>query len=116
MNVGTISLVGITVVFFTFLVLFFLFKLLARLFGDRKTPEQKGTPVSKKNREQTQQTETKQPDLELIAVITAAIASHTTKNVKIKSIKEKTSTKGIHWKAQTTKIWRPLRKGVKRTW
>jgi len=116
MNVGTISLVGITVVFFTFLVLFFLFKLLARLFGERKTTEIKKTQVSKRNLEQTEPPATKQHDLELVAVITAAISSHTTKNFKIKSIKEKTSNKGIHWKAQKSKIWRPLRKGVKKTW
>ncbi|MEA1884856.1 MAG: OadG family protein, partial [Thermotogota bacterium] len=61
-------------------------------------------------------TDTQQSDLELVAVITAAIDSYTTKDFKILNIKEKEISHGVHWKTQKPKIWRPIRKGVKRTW
>ena len=116
MNVGTISLVGISVVFFTFVVLFFLFKLLARLFGEKKTTETKRTFNSKRPKQIREQSETQQSDLELVAVITAAIASYQTKDFRIINIKEKEISHGVHWKTQKPKIWRPIRKGVKRAW
>ena len=116
MNVGTISLVGISVVFFTFVVLFFLFKLLAKLFGDKKTTETKEAFNFKKAKKTTKQKDTQQSDLELSAVIIAAISAYTTNNFKIMHIKEKEPNKGVHWRTQKSKIWRPIRKGVKKTW
>jgi len=119
MNVGTISLVGISVVFFTFVVLFFLFKILASIFGDKQTPEMKKNVISKnrpKPKKTAPQKTSQQPDVELTAVITAALASYTTNDFKILSIQENTVRKDVHWKNQKSKIWRPIRKGVKRTW
>jgi sodium pump decarboxylase gamma subunit len=116
MNVGTISLVGISVVFFTFVVLFFLFKLLAKLFGDKKTVVIKKSVVSDNTVKTKKTPVTQQSDLELVAVITAAIASYTSKDFKILNIKEKEINHAVHWKNQKPKIWRPIRKGVKRTW
>ncbi len=113
MSVGTISLVGISVVFFTFVVLFLLFKLLAKLFGDKKTVVIKESAVSNNS---AKKTDTQQSDLELVAVITAGIASYQTKDFRILNIKEKEISHGVHWKTQKPKIWRPIRKGVKRKW
>lgn len=116
MNVGTISLVGISVVFFTFLVLFFLFKLLARLFGEQKSTEVKKTDLFKKTNKRNVQTENQQTNYELVAAITAAIESYTSKKIRIMNIREKPVHKRIYWNSQKTKIWRPIRKGVKRGW
>lgn len=116
MNVGTISLVGISVVFFTFLVLFLLFKLLAKLFGDKGSKMITTPVITKRKTESTHDNELENLNTELIAAITAAICTYTLNDIRIMSIKEKRTSRGNHWKAQKTKIWRPIRKGVKKAW
>ena len=120
MSVGTISLVGISVVFFTFLVLFLLFKLLAKLFGEKASKSIVTRDVSVKNSNwdsgTSQNTVTEEYESKLVAAITAAICAHTSHDIRILGIKEKKLTKGAHWKTQRTKIWRPQRKGVKKAW
>jgi hypothetical protein len=54
-------------------------------------------------------------DTELVAVISAAIAVYNEKPVRILSIKENIGNKS-NWRNHRSKIWRPVRKGVKRTW
>ncbi len=124
MNVGTISLVGISVVFFTFVVLFLLFKLLAKLFGDK---QYKKTTISDKlNMTSTENSNSQKNNMEsipseasnteIVAAITAALCSFTSNNIRILNIKEKGSCSGVHWRTKKAQIWRPLRKGVKKSW
>jgi len=117
-NVGTISLVGITIVFFTFVVLFFLFKLLAKMFGEKETKKVPLTEfnTSKKKKHSSEHSNEKSTDEpELIAVITAAISSYSEKEFRILNFTERKRT--THdWRKHKSKIWRPARKGVKKTW
>ena len=83
---------------------------------DKKTTEIKKTFSSKSTKKTTKLSDTLPSDLELTAVITAAITSYTMNNFKIMSIKQKETDRGVHWRTQKSKIWRPLRKGVKKTW
>jgi sodium pump decarboxylase gamma subunit len=122
MSVGTITLVGISIVFLSFVVLYVIFRLLAFIFGDKgekkttlkqvkETPSMaikaQGTTVSN--------TVSFEEDTELVAVISAAIAVYNEKPVRILSIKENIGNKS-NWRNHRSKIWRPVRKGVKRTW
>jgi len=120
MSVGTISLVGISVVFFTFLVLFLLFKLLAKLFGEKSTKRIDTPDVSMMNASgdngKKLKPASKEEETNLVAAITAAIYAHTSQDIRIVDIKEKRISRGGHWKTQKTKIWRPQRKGVKKAW
>lgn len=119
MNVGTISLVGISVVFFTFVVLFFLFKLLAMVFGDKKKKQIVSADSPNHQTKLTIPTSknvSEESDTELLAVIAAAVAAYTSEEVKIIGVRERPSVQNSGWKNQRVKIWRPLRKGVKRVW
>jgi Na+-transporting methylmalonyl-CoA/oxaloacetate decarboxylase gamma subunit len=106
MSVGTISLVGISVVFLSFLVLYIIFRLLEFFFGDKNEGKTTLKKVEKNDVED---------DTELVAVISAAMVAYSDKPVKILSITENKGNKS-NWINHRSKIWRPVRKGVKRTW
>ncbi|HPF16078.1 MAG TPA: OadG family protein [Thermotogota bacterium] len=119
MDVGTISLVGISVVFFTFVVLFFLFKLLAIVFGDKKKDQMVSADASSPLKQDTSpiaKNVSEENDTELLAVISAAITAYTSEEARIIAVRERPSVQNLGWKNQRVKIWRPLRKGVKRVW
>ncbi len=122
MSVGTITLVGISIVFLSFVVLYIIFRLLAFIFGDKgekKTTlkQVKETPSMAIKAQGTTVSNTVnfEEDTELVAVISAAIAVYNEKPVRILSIKENIGNKS-NWRNHRSKIWRPVRKGVKRTW
>src|SRR6056297_1833611 len=120
-NVGNIALVGITIVFLCFAVLFFLFKFLGFVFGD-KTKKRASNQEHKENKPKFGHKETsgskkeEKNDLELVAVITASIESFTNKKIRLLNMKEIPKREALPFRRHREVIWRPRRKGEKKTW
>ena len=123
MSVGTISLVGVSIVFLSFLVLYIIFRVLEFVFGEKGEKKTALKKVENKDADMKQTSpvktvfadEVEEDDTELVAVISAAITAYSDKPVRIVSISEDKGHK-INWRNHRNKIWRPVRKGVKRTW
>jgi len=91
------------------------------IFGDKKTkttlkqvPETRSQVVSNEALSVTE-TMSDEENAELIAVISAAVAAIGDKPCRILNISETKETKS-NWKNHKSKIWRPVRKGVRKSW
>lgn len=114
MDVWTISLVGVSVVFLGFFILFFLFKVLAAIFGEDK-PHERSVANSSNSGISKIEEKSEENSEELVAVISAAVSAYSSKDFRILSIRQEPLYKNA-WRNHKYKIFRPLGRGDKKGW
>ncbi len=122
MDVISVTVVGISIVFLSFVMLFILFKVLAFIFSDRKKEAVSvGTAVEIRSGDKPiimkseKETINQDEESELIAVISASISCYGSGNFSIREIRE-VGNSSSDWKRHTDKTWRKKSKGETKRW
>ncbi|HPE69869.1 MAG TPA: OadG family transporter subunit [Thermotogota bacterium] len=113
LNVWTIALVGVSVVFLAFVLLFFLFKILAFLFGEKRKPETAIPPTVEKGTGMPPLPRVEPPENQVapstIAACVAAIEASCGRRVRVLSVKR--ITLDSSWRNHRDRTFRTLGKG-----